>query len=111
MEEEISNTTIEPENDEEETVEDLATNNEAKIDALIDLLTARGLITESEFEEHYNAQFEDDDEEGEDDKDSEESSTSPETVQEKAPASFQPSKVDPKNEPIYETCANNLIVK
>lgn len=42
----------------EETVEDIASDNEAKIEALVELLTKKGVITEEEFDKAYEDQFE-----------------------------------------------------
>ena len=80
MEEEFSNAPDSEDMDEDETVEDLATDNQARIDALIELLTKRGLITDQEFEHHYNEQFSDDDDADEGDE-PEEPQPSPEPVQ------------------------------
>jgi hypothetical protein len=49
---------IEEEADEEETTEDIAIDNQAKIDALIELLVSKGVITEEEFDKSYENQFE-----------------------------------------------------
>jgi hypothetical protein len=42
-----------------ETVEDLAADTEARVDALVGLLIKKGVISEQEFEKEYGDQFED----------------------------------------------------
>lgn len=48
---------------EEETFEDLAIDNEARIDALTELLIRKGVISQQEFDDAYEAQFDEDPEE------------------------------------------------
>lgn len=49
--------TVEGDED-DETVEDIALDTEARVDALVSLLVKKGIITEEEFEQAYDEQFE-----------------------------------------------------
>jgi len=49
--------------DEEETAEDMAIDNEARIDALAELLIKKGVITQEEYDDCYEKQYDDLDEE------------------------------------------------
>lgn len=44
--------------EDDETVEDIALDTEARVDALVSLLVKKGIITEEEFEQAYDEQFE-----------------------------------------------------
>jgi hypothetical protein len=58
MEEEMQ--PMQQDEEEEPTVDEIAVDNQAKIDALVELLVNKGIIREEEFDQAYDDQFEDD---------------------------------------------------